>query len=182
VIIDEVFCRKTNWHRRTSFTLGNGLLRLLTLTGGGHVADVRLEDSTGVVVPFWSWERLGKRLCLSGFELNRTESTGPEFLGRPYNPKVAGPNPAPATKLIDTRGAFRSRGKPFLILGKTWERNHFPLSTFWPIRPEQFPEFLCCLALVLGERVRVALRHTSTAVPESPLANLVRDAHRRIGG
>jgi hypothetical protein len=45
--MDKVFCRRPNGHCHASFTLGNGLLPFLTLTGGGHVADVRLEDSTG---------------------------------------------------------------------------------------------------------------------------------------
>lgn len=42
-----ISCKRTTWRRRKSFTLGNGLIRLVTLTGGGHIAELRFEDSTG---------------------------------------------------------------------------------------------------------------------------------------
>ena len=50
-----VFCRKTTWRRRESFTLGNDLVRLVTVTGGGHIAEFRFADSTGLPTtnPLW---------------------------------------------------------------------------------------------------------------------------------
>lgn len=48
-------CRRTTWRGRAAYTLGNGILRLTTLTGGGHVAELRLERPNGLSVnPLWS--------------------------------------------------------------------------------------------------------------------------------
>ncbi|MBZ5612864.1 MAG: hypothetical protein LAO23_02560 [Acidobacteriia bacterium] len=38
---------KTKWRNRPAFCLNNGVVELTTLTGGGHIADFRLLDSTG---------------------------------------------------------------------------------------------------------------------------------------
>jgi hypothetical protein len=38
---------KTKWRNRPAFCLTNGVVELTTLTGGGHIADFRLLDSTG---------------------------------------------------------------------------------------------------------------------------------------
>lgn len=58
----EMFCRKSDWRCRESFTLGNGVIRLVTLTGGGHIAELRFEDSTGLPTtnPLWAppWETI----------------------------------------------------------------------------------------------------------------------------
>jgi len=58
----ELFCQKRAWHGRESFTLGNGLIRLATLIGGGHIAELRFEDSTGLPTtsPLWvpPWETI----------------------------------------------------------------------------------------------------------------------------
>jgi len=51
-----LLCRRTAWRGRPAYTLGNGALRLTTLTGGGHIAEVRLERPEGLlsVNPLWS--------------------------------------------------------------------------------------------------------------------------------
>jgi hypothetical protein len=38
---------KTKWRNRPAFCLTNGVVEMTTLTGGGHIADFRLLDSTG---------------------------------------------------------------------------------------------------------------------------------------
>src|SRR5262245_25783442 len=48
----RLFCKKTSWQRRNGFVLGNGLVRLITLTGGGHIAEFHLEESPAVS-PLW---------------------------------------------------------------------------------------------------------------------------------
>ncbi|HSS98831.1 MAG TPA: hypothetical protein VLK33_17470 [Terriglobales bacterium] len=47
-----LFCKKTSWHGRNGFTLSNGVVRLVTLTGGGHIAEFHLEDKPSVS-PLW---------------------------------------------------------------------------------------------------------------------------------
>ncbi len=47
-----LFCKKSIWQGRKAYALGNGAVRLTTLTGGGHIAEFQLEDSTSVS-PLW---------------------------------------------------------------------------------------------------------------------------------
>ncbi len=51
----DLFCRKMTWQGHEARLLGNGLVRLLTLTGGGHIAEFRFERSTGLPAlnPLW---------------------------------------------------------------------------------------------------------------------------------
>jgi hypothetical protein len=51
----RVFCSKTSWNGRSSYTLGNGTIRIVTLTGGGHIAEFRFDDSTSfpTISPLW---------------------------------------------------------------------------------------------------------------------------------
>jgi len=51
----QPFCRRTAWQKRDAYELGNGLIRLLTLAGGGHVADFRFERSSRLpsLSPLW---------------------------------------------------------------------------------------------------------------------------------
>jgi hypothetical protein len=51
----RTFCSKTSWNGRESYTLSNGTIRVVTLTGGGHIAELRFDDSTGFpsVSPLW---------------------------------------------------------------------------------------------------------------------------------
>lgn len=50
-----LFCRKGKWKERECYVLGNGLIRLVTLMGGGHIAELRFDNSTGFPVtnPLW---------------------------------------------------------------------------------------------------------------------------------
>jgi hypothetical protein len=48
----RLFCKPTKWHGRNGYVLGNSLVRLITLTGGGHIAEFQLEQSPGVN-PLW---------------------------------------------------------------------------------------------------------------------------------
>jgi hypothetical protein len=49
-------CSKTNWQGRPAWALENGLVRLVTLTGGGHIADFRFLESSGKpsLNPLWA--------------------------------------------------------------------------------------------------------------------------------
>ena len=51
-----LFCKQSRWHGRKAFILGNEVLRLTTLTGGGHIAEVRLVSSEKrlSVNPLWT--------------------------------------------------------------------------------------------------------------------------------
>lgn len=48
----ELFCKKSAWRGRKAYVLGNSVVRLATLTGGGHIAEFNLEDSP-TVSPLW---------------------------------------------------------------------------------------------------------------------------------
>jgi hypothetical protein len=47
--------QKSKWRERESYVLSNDLIRLVTLTGGGHVAEFRFEKSSGnsILNPLW---------------------------------------------------------------------------------------------------------------------------------
>jgi len=46
---------QVTWHGREAFVLANDLVYLVTLTGGGHIADFRLHEKSGLPVlnPLW---------------------------------------------------------------------------------------------------------------------------------
>ena len=48
-------CEKILWHGRNAYAIENGLIRLVTLTGGGHVAELRFVDGKGppTLNPLW---------------------------------------------------------------------------------------------------------------------------------
>jgi hypothetical protein len=48
----QLFCKKSVWQGRRAYAMGNGVVRLTTLTGGGHIAEFQLEDSPAVS-PLW---------------------------------------------------------------------------------------------------------------------------------
>jgi hypothetical protein len=48
----QLFCSRTAWRSRKAYLLGNGVVRLTTLTGGGHIAEFKLEDPP-TVSPLW---------------------------------------------------------------------------------------------------------------------------------
>jgi hypothetical protein len=52
---NALFCRPASWHGRKAFLLGNSLVQLTTLTGGGHIAELRFADAKGLpcLNPLW---------------------------------------------------------------------------------------------------------------------------------
>jgi hypothetical protein len=53
---DQLVCSKTTWQGREAYTLGNGLLHMVNLTGGGHIAEIRFADGAGLPTlnPLWT--------------------------------------------------------------------------------------------------------------------------------
>lgn len=52
---DELCCIKTDWRGRLAYKMTNGVIQLVTLMGGGHIAELRFSDSTGSpsISPLW---------------------------------------------------------------------------------------------------------------------------------
>jgi hypothetical protein len=50
-----LLCTRTSWHQREAYVLENDLIRLVSLTGGGHLAEFRLREPPGTLGlnPFW---------------------------------------------------------------------------------------------------------------------------------
>ncbi len=48
-------CSKAKWHGREAFVLVNDLVHLVTLTGGGHIAEFRFRERKGLSTlnPLW---------------------------------------------------------------------------------------------------------------------------------
>ncbi len=48
-------CSESKWHGRKAYTLRNDLVQLVTLTGGGHIAEFQFAEGTGLpgVNPLW---------------------------------------------------------------------------------------------------------------------------------
>jgi len=51
----DLFCSRTSWRGRQAYALGNSLVRLVTLTGGGHIAEFCFQESSGfpTLNPLW---------------------------------------------------------------------------------------------------------------------------------
>ncbi len=51
----NLVCSKTRWQGREAYTLSNGLLQMVNLTGGGHIAEMRFVDGSGLPTlnPLW---------------------------------------------------------------------------------------------------------------------------------
>ena len=47
-----LFCNRASWQGRQAYVLGNNVVRMTTLTGGGHIAEFQLQDSPSVS-PLW---------------------------------------------------------------------------------------------------------------------------------
>ena len=49
-------CSKTRWQGREAYTLSNGLIQMVNLTGGGHIAEIRFADGVGLPTlnPLWT--------------------------------------------------------------------------------------------------------------------------------
>ncbi len=52
---NNLSCEPTVWNGRKAYQLSNGIVRLVTLTGGGHIAEFRFEESSGLpsLNPLW---------------------------------------------------------------------------------------------------------------------------------
>jgi hypothetical protein len=52
---NELLLARTTWNGRSGYALENGVVRLVTLTGGGHIAEFRFTDSSGrpTINPMW---------------------------------------------------------------------------------------------------------------------------------
>ena len=48
----KLFCNRTTWRGRKAYVLGNKVVRLTTLTGGGHIAEFKLDEPPSVS-PLW---------------------------------------------------------------------------------------------------------------------------------
>ncbi len=70
-----------------------------------------------------------------------------------------------------------SNGKPFFLLGKIWERNHFFLTNLRPSGSEQFTKFLGRVPFIIGQSMGVTVRHTISAVGQTLPANLLCKRH-----
>lgn len=53
-------CRQTKWRGREAWELGNELVELTHLTGGGHIVDFHFRNETHNINPFWvpQWKTL----------------------------------------------------------------------------------------------------------------------------
>ena len=51
----HLVCSKTRWQGREAYTLSNGLLQMVNLTGGGHIAEFRFAKQSGLPTlnPLW---------------------------------------------------------------------------------------------------------------------------------
>jgi hypothetical protein len=52
----QLVCSKTKWQGREAYTLNNGLLQMVNLTGGGHIAEFRFAEGSGLPTlnPLWT--------------------------------------------------------------------------------------------------------------------------------
>ncbi|HEY6274320.1 MAG TPA: hypothetical protein VIX19_20230 [Terriglobales bacterium] len=44
----DLVCKSSSWHGRQAFVLENDLIRVITLTGGGHIAEFRFREGSGL--------------------------------------------------------------------------------------------------------------------------------------
>lgn len=80
---DVLYCRRSKWRGRPAWILGNELVQITVLTGGGHVAEFRFHESTGhaTVNPLWepAWETMDP----ARFQAARDAAVyGPAGIGR----------------------------------------------------------------------------------------------------
>lgn len=52
----QLVCSKTKWQGREAYTLSNGLIQMVNLTGGGHIAELRFAEGGGLPTlnPLWT--------------------------------------------------------------------------------------------------------------------------------
>src|SRR5437870_719884 len=58
----DLYCEKSSWRGRECYALGNGLMQLTTLTGGGHIAEMRFAEASGASTLNPLWEPLWKTI------------------------------------------------------------------------------------------------------------------------
>jgi hypothetical protein len=71
----------TKWRDRPAFCLNNGVVQLITLTGGGHIADFRLLDPTSGSVNAL-WEAPWPTMDPDKFRSNHVRKYGPAPVGK----------------------------------------------------------------------------------------------------
>ena len=58
----KLVCSKTRWQGREAYTLSNGLVQMVNLTGGGHIAEIRFAEGSGLPTlnPLWvpNWKSM----------------------------------------------------------------------------------------------------------------------------
>jgi hypothetical protein len=78
----EAFCTSTSWQGRDAWVLGNGLVELTVLRGGGHIADFHFTKQSGLpdLNPLWvpPWKTIDSGLYR------------PQEHARKYGPPVTG--------------------------------------------------------------------------------------------
>src|SRR5260221_2722799 len=72
---------KTKWRNRPAFCLNNGVVQLTTLTGGGHIANFCLVDSTGTGVNAL-WEAPWVPMDPDKFRSSHIRKYGPTPVGK----------------------------------------------------------------------------------------------------
>ena len=52
----QLVCSKTKWQGREAYALSNGLIQMVNLTGGGHIAELRFAEGSGLPTlnPHWN--------------------------------------------------------------------------------------------------------------------------------
>ena len=52
----QLVCSKTKWQSREAYALSNGLIQMVNLTGGGHIAELRFAEGSGLPTlnPLWT--------------------------------------------------------------------------------------------------------------------------------
>jgi hypothetical protein len=81
----RVAATKTKWNGRPAFCLDNGVVRLVTLAGGGHIADFRLLDATNSGVnSLWEapWPTMDRDKFLGGDLRKNARKYGPAPVGQ----------------------------------------------------------------------------------------------------
>ena len=72
----------TRWRGRHAYLMSNGLLDVVELTGGGHIADVRFRPETGYPTNNVLWESPWKSIDPARFRLRDEATYGPSFVGK----------------------------------------------------------------------------------------------------
>src|SRR5512147_2792464 len=72
----------TRWRGRDAWILSNGVLDVVTLTGGGHIADVRFRPEPGYASSNVLWEAPWKSIDPDRFRPRDAENYGPACVGK----------------------------------------------------------------------------------------------------